>query len=342
MVKFRFWKKKEKEEKKEKKEKEEESELEKAEREVKYVIRKWVRTIDENGKEIKGWFPVEGLVFDYPVSPEEVLPALEDNEIYSLSPLGRDGKYRKAVWVIDTSEEKEVKVKGRRKEFTVGNFIDTLISVSDAVENYQDKFSKALTVLERLSGKGVALKEGDITDLIVEEYEKFRKKAEVFGYVKSSGTTGQTDRLPVKGEVPWQYVYVPELIDKIGDIVTKRAVLFGLVSPKEIKERERELAEMEMKEKKIYEPPEEKVIFKVPEIEKRLEEKRMKESEVMKESEEKRTSIKSEVMKESGERSMEKVKTEEKGKEIESEEIEEIDMEEVEEEKSKKEEEESE
>jgi len=184
--------------------------------------------------------------------------------------------------------------------------------------------------------KIIRLKEGqDITDLIMEEYEKFRKKAEVFGYVKSSGTTGQTDKLPVKGEVPWQYVYVPELIDKIGDIVTKRAVLFGLVSPKEIKERERELAEMEMKEKKIYEPPEEKVIFKVPEIEKRLEEKRMKESEVMKESGEKRTSIKSE------EGSIEKVKEIESGEKrmVEEKESKEIESEEIEE-KSKKEEEE--
>lgn len=260
MVKLKFWSKKSEEKKTEETK---ETELEKAEKRIKYVVRKWVKTT-EDGR--GGWIPVEGLTFDYPVSPDEVLPALEDGQRYSLSPVGLDGKYQKAIWVINTGEEGwSLPGRPQRRRESIGELIDALIGVSDTVENYQEKFERALTILAKLTGRSVEQK--NIRQQIREIYEEFKQDAEMFGYVPSSAKAGSPSSIPVAGQVPWQLAYAPELIDRVGDTLIKKAALLGLVTPEELEKRKIVLE----KQEKIFRPEDvekeekEPKIFRIPE-----------------------------------------------------------------------------
>lgn len=197
----------------------------------------------------RGWIPIDS--FEEPIDEEtaESMEYFEKPGLYMLQDK-TGGGFGKPVWKkrVEGEEEgeEEMKFVGRKTESDV---------VAQAIENDMlraVRWFKLPAIIQEAAKKafqGIPLSGGGVTpweaegksfeDWFMEQQkkmrERFKEMAEIYGYVPASARVGESDKIPVKGEIPAWFVYAPDFVDKMLQRFEDRLKRWGMIETKEVK-----------------------------------------------------------------------------------------------------------
>lgn len=189
----------------------------------------------------KGWVPVER--FTFPVSPEDAKEYMVEPGVYNLQKRegGRISGYAwKDPYVVKGDGEKGLvteRVPGMTDSDRIAQAIES--DMTRAVRWFKlpkliqqairSAFGEEGNPIESMAaGGGAAVTAKSLRDTIKELRDEYSDLREIFG----SSTDTQSKKIPVKGDVPAWLVYLPEIVDQVGDNVEKRLERFGLIGEK--------------------------------------------------------------------------------------------------------------